>query len=87
MNGATARHISVDLGFLGEGDHDAIFVRDQKEASAPVTLTRTRRRFGPMAGVEIDKTTVNKERGEGMIIELVPGGGFVAMFMLVKSEH
>jgi alpha-glucosidase len=80
MNGETARFMSIDFTFLGEGDYNATFVRDQKEDSAPVTLTRRRQRFGSKAGVEIDTTTVNKSRGEGLLIELLAGGGFVALF-------
>jgi alpha-glucosidase len=80
LNGTTERHVSIDLDFLGEGDYKATFVRDQKQDATTVTMTRTRRRFGPMAGVVIDKTIVNKNRGEAMLIELLSGGGFVAIF-------
>jgi alpha-glucosidase len=80
MNGETARHVNIEFIFWGEGDYNATFVRDQKEDSAPVTLTRRRQRFGSKAGVEIDTTTVNKSRGEGLLIELLAGGGFVALF-------
>jgi alpha-glucosidase len=80
LNGPAGKLVSVDLDFLEEGDYKATFVRDQKQGAATVTMMRTRRRFGPMAGVEIDTTTVNKNRGEGMLIELLPAGGFVALF-------
>jgi len=56
-----------------------MFVRDPEQGdSAPVILTRSRQRFGGQKTVEvIDNTTVSN--GETLVIQLAPGGGFVAM--------
>jgi len=79
MNGPDAKNVEIKLSFLGDGDYRAMFVRDPEQGhSAPVILTRSRRRFGGQkTGAEIDNTTVNNR--ETLVIQLAPGGGFVAM--------
>jgi len=78
MNGPYAKKIRIDLTFLGDGDYNAMLVRDQKGDSAPVYLLRSRQTFGLKPGVEIDNTKVNN--GESLFIDLIAGGGFAALF-------
>jgi len=78
MNGPQARFAKIDLSFLGDGDYKAMLLRDEKGNSTSVSLVRKRQTFGPKPGVIIDNTTV--KNNESLFIELVAGGGFVAVF-------
>lgn len=78
MNGPTARHIQIDLTFLDDGDYKATFVRDEKGDATMVSQVRSRQTFGPKPGVIIDNSTVRNN--DSLYIELVAGGGFVALF-------
>ncbi|MFC1539384.1 glycoside hydrolase family 97 N-terminal domain-containing protein [Candidatus Latescibacterota bacterium] len=77
MNGLNAKISRIDLTFLGEGDYNATFVRDQTGDSSTIYLLRSRKTFGPKPGVEIDNATVNNQ--ESLFVELTSGGGFVAV--------
>ncbi|MGK6353347.1 glycoside hydrolase family 97 catalytic domain-containing protein [Parapedobacter sp. DT-150] len=77
MNGERARFLKIDLSFLGRGEHQAVLLRDEKPGSATVSLVRKRQTFGGQQGVDIDKATV--AANESLFVELIPGGGFVAI--------
>ena len=78
MNGETARHIKIDLTFLADGDHNTTLVRDDRGESAMVSLVRKRETFGPKPGVIIEQTIANNR--DALVVELLAGGGFVALF-------
>ena len=78
MNGETARSISFDLSFLGEGEYKAMMFQDKKSDAAMVSLVRGRKTFGGQKGVNVIEATATKK--ESLFVELVPGGGFVALF-------
>jgi alpha-glucosidase len=40
LNGPTARTLKIDLGFLGDGRHDALVVRDQADDAAAVAVEK-----------------------------------------------
>jgi alpha-glucosidase len=40
LNGPTARMLKIDLGFLGDGRHDALVVRDQADDAAAVVVEK-----------------------------------------------
>lgn len=78
INGEEGRHINIDLSFLGEGDYNAIMVQDKKPEMAMVSMARKRQIFGAQEGVNVVTTTASNN--ESLFIELIPGGGFVAVF-------
>ena len=78
MNGEAGRTIHIDLAFLGEGDYRAMMIQDKKPELAMVSLVRSRKTFGAQQGVNI--ITANATDRESLLIELIPGGGFVAVF-------
>jgi alpha-glucosidase len=78
MNGPMAKGITIDLSsFLKEGEYKAMLVRDEKGNATTVSLARKRETFGPKPGVIVDTTTV--KNNDSFFVELVAGGGFVAM--------
>ena len=78
MNGESAKTISIDLSFLGEGDHKAMMIHDKKPDMAMVSLVRSRKTFGIQKGVNVINATATNR--ESLLVELLPGGGFVAVF-------
>jgi alpha-glucosidase len=78
MNGESGKNITVNLSFLGEGDYTAMMVQDKKPEMAMVSLLRSRKTFGVQKGVNIANATVTSR--ESLLIELIPGGGFVGVF-------
>lgn len=78
MNGESPRSISIDLSFLGDGEYKAMMVQDKRPESAMVSLIRSRKTFGGQKGVNIIQATATKK--ESLFIELIAGGGFVAVF-------
>jgi alpha-glucosidase len=52
LNGATARKLSLDLGFLGEGTYDTLLVGDDPVQAAAVTIDR--RKMDRRRPLEID---------------------------------
>lgn len=78
MNGEAGKNINIDLSFLGEGDYDAMMVQDKQPEMAMVSLVRSRKTFGGQKGVNIIKAKATNR--ESLLIELIPGGGFVAVF-------
>ena len=78
MNGEAGKNITVDLSFLGEGDYKATMVQDKKGEMAMVSLIRSRKTFGNQNGVNMISATATSR--ESLLIELIPGGGFVALF-------
>ncbi|MBC9797996.1 glycoside hydrolase family 97 protein [Sinomicrobium weinanense] len=78
MNGEKGNTIKMDLSFLkNEKDYDMMMIRDKKPEEARVVLVRNRQLFGGGKGVAIDRAKVN--RRESLWIDLIPGGGFVAV--------
>jgi hypothetical protein len=53
-------------------------VQDKRPESAMVSLIRSRKTFGGQKGVNIIQATATKK--ESLFIELIAGGGFVAVF-------
>ena len=84
MNGEEARIVKLDLSFLQDGDHTVTLIRDERPASAMASLIRKRESFGAQQGVIIDSTSV--KNNDAFVVELFPGGGFVAMFEKVPEE-
>jgi alpha-glucosidase len=78
MNGEVGRSINIDLSFLGDGDYKATMVQDRRPDLALVSLVRSRKTFGAQQGVNIIKATATNR--EALLVELIPGGGFVAVF-------
>jgi len=77
MNGEEGRFLKIDLSFLGEGEYTATMVRDEKPNAAMVSLIRERLSYGAQKGVIIDNAMVKSN--ESLVVELIPGGGFVAI--------
>lgn len=84
MNGEQARIVKTDLSFLGDGDHRVTLIRDERPASAMASLVRKRQSFGAQQGVIIDSTAV--KNNDAFVLELIPGGGFVAIFEKLTEE-
>jgi ligand-binding sensor domain-containing protein len=78
LNGEAGRSVNIDLSFLGEGDYKATMVQDKRPNLALVSLVRSRKTFGAQQGVNIIKATATNR--ESLLVELIPGGGFVAVF-------
>lgn len=78
MNGEAGRTINIDLSFLGDGDYNALMVQDKKPEVAMVSLVRSRKTFGGQQGVNLIKAKATNK--ESLLVELIPGGGFVAVF-------
>lgn len=77
MNGESAKTISIDLSFLGEGDYKAMMIHDKKPDMAMVALVRGRKTFGIQKGVNVINATASNR--ESLLVELLSGGGFVAV--------
>lgn len=78
LNGETGKTANIDLSFLGEGEYSAMMVQDKKPEMAMVSLVRSRKTFGGQKGVNIIHAKATNR--ESLLIELIPGGGFVAVF-------
>ena len=78
MNGEEGRNIQFDLSFLDEGEYKAMMIQDKKPEMAMVSLIRSRRTFGGQQGINIVQEKVTNR--ESLLLELIPGGGFVAVF-------
>ena len=73
-----AKGITIDLSsFLKEGEYKTVLVRDEKGNAATVSLVRKRETFGPRPGVIVDTTSVKSN--DSFFVELLAGGGFVAL--------
>lgn len=79
MNGTDARTIKVDLSFLGKNNYEMTMVRDKVPAETLVSFARKRLSFGSKSGVLVDKLPASAF-DDNLIVELLPGGGFVAVF-------
>ena len=84
MNGETARFIKLDLSFLQDGDYSVTLIRDKKSTSAMASLVRKRQSFGAQKGVLMESTSARNN--DAFVLELIPGGGFVAMFEKISGE-
>jgi len=81
MNGPEARTITVDLSFLGRGNrHSATLVRDPVPTETLASFNRQRLSFGSKSGALINTVPARELSGDRLIVELLPGGGFVAVF-------
>ena len=78
MNGEAEKNITIDLSFLGDGDYKVMMVQDKKPDMAMVSLIRSRKTFGNQKGVNVIQATAG--RRESLFVELIAGGGFVAVF-------
>lgn len=79
MNGADARTITIDLSFLGRDSYEVTMVRDKVPTETLVSFNRKRLSLGTKSGVLVD-TLPSGEFNEKLIVELLPAGGFVAVF-------
>jgi len=79
MNGSDARTVSIDLSFLGRGLYETTLVRDKVPDETLVSFNRRRLSFGSKSGVLIN-TLPAGEINDRLIVELLPAGGFVAVF-------
>jgi hypothetical protein len=78
MNGVTPKIVQIDLAFLGDGTYKSLCVYDEKAGAVLVNLVRKRQTLGPKPGVRVDTTSV--QRNDSLVLELVAGGGFAALF-------
>lgn len=53
MNGPAARRVTVDLGFLGAGTHDALTARDVADTAAAVDVQKARVEKGQLLKVDL----------------------------------
>jgi len=80
MNGAEARTVTIDLAFLGrENTYGATLVRDKIPAETLVSFNQKRLSFGSKSGVIIN-TMPPMTFADRLIVDLLPAGGFVAVF-------
>jgi len=79
MNGTDARTISINLSFLGRDSYGVTLVRDKKPTETLVSFNRKRLSFGAKSGALIDHMAPS-QINDMLIVELLPGGGFVAIF-------
>ena len=79
MNGTDARTIKVDWSFLGKSNYEKKMVSDKVPAETLVSFARKRLSFGSKIGLLIDKLPASAF-ADNLIVELLPGGGFVAVF-------
>ena len=85
MNGTDARVVAIDLAFLGKDPYKVTLVRDKVPTETLVSFNRKRVSFGSKSGVLVDTLTSGDLNGEKLIVELLPAGGFVAMFDRVEN--
>ena len=84
MNGAEARTVTIDLSFLGrDKTYEATLVRDKIPAETLVSFAQKRLSFGSKSGVQIN-TLPPSTFNDKLIVDLLPAGGFVAIFNPVK---
>lgn len=79
MNGTDARTIKIDLSFLGKDRYEVTMVRDKVPDETLVSFARKRLSFGAKSDVLINKLPASAF-DDNLIVELLPGGGFVAVF-------
>jgi len=79
MNGPDAKTVTIDLSFLGRDRYTATLVRDKMPAEPLVSFNRQRLSFGSRSGALVD-TLSAREMNDHLIVELLPAGGFVAVF-------
>lgn len=79
MNGADARTIKVNLSFLGKDSYEMTMVRDRKPTETLVSFNRKRLSFGSKSGVLLNTLPLTSF-DDHLVVELLPGGGFVAVF-------
>ena len=79
MNGPEARTITINLSFLGRDRYTTTLVRDVMPSEPLVSFNRQRLSFGSRSGALID-TLPSREINDVLIVELLPAGGFVAVF-------
>jgi len=80
MNGNDARTISIDLSFLGRSPYEVTLVRDKVPAETLVSFNRKRLSFGSKSGVLVNTVPASQINDNKLIVELLPAGGFVAVF-------
>jgi len=85
MNGPDARTITIDLSFLGRDKYEATLVRDKMPTETMVSFNRRRLTLGAKSGVLIDVMPPS-EINEQLLVELLPAGGFVAVFKKTRQE-
>ena len=80
MNGPDARTITIDLSFLGRDQYAITTVRDKLPTEPILSFNGKRISLGSRNGALVDKLTLNQLGGDKLIVELLPAGGFVAVF-------
>lgn len=79
MNGPEARTVTVNLSFLGKEQYTATLVRDKMPTEPLVSFNRQRLSLGSRSGALVDALSA-RQFDDHLIIELLPSGGFVAVF-------
>jgi alpha-glucosidase len=79
MNGTDARSITIDLSFLGKDRYGVTLVRDKVPSETLVSFNQKRLSFGSKSGVLIN-TLPPSQINDRLIVDLLPAGGFVAVF-------
>ena len=64
LNGPAPKNIRIDLGFLGEGNYDALVVRDAPDTAAAVALDRSR-------VSKTDSFSLDLRAGGGFIVRMI----------------
>ena len=83
LNGADARTVTINLSFLDNKREDrymVTLVRDKIPTEPIVSFNGKRVTFGSKNSALVDNVTLNQLGGDKLIVELLPAGGFVAVF-------
>ena len=79
MNGPDARTVTINLSFLGKDQYETTLVRDKVPAETLVSFNQKRLSFGSKSGVLVN-TVPPSQFNDKLIVDLLPAGGFVAVF-------
>ena len=88
LNGAAARTITVNLSFLDNKREDrymVTLVRDNLPTETVASFNAKRVTFGASKGALVNTLTLNQLAGDKLIVELLPAGGFVAVFHKITN--
>ena len=85
LNGPDPRTITINLSFLGSARYTATLIRDKVPTETLVSFAAKRLSYGSKSGVAID-TLPPDTMNDTIIVELLPAGGFVAMFQKAPQE-
>jgi len=86
MNGTDARTVTINLSFLSRNQYEVTTVRDKMPAEPLVSFNAKRVSLGSKSGALVNSLTLNQLGGDKLIVELLPAGGFVAVFDKIANE-